>query len=125
MSGAFLSSSQLGRWAEELAHTYLCGQGLQCIERNYRCQQGEIDLIMQHEDILVFVEVRYRALPRYGDGLESISIHKQQRIVTTAEYYLSTHRPAQQYRCRFDVVAISGKLKNPQLRWISDAFRGE
>ncbi len=120
-----LSRSEYGQWAEELAHAYLCEQGLHTIERNYRCRQGEIDLIMQQQDIMVFIEVRYRRNQRYGGSLESIDYHKQRRILTTAIYYLHTHRWAQQHRCRFDVVLIQGNLATPKLRWITDAFRND
>ncbi len=112
-----------GQWAEELAHTYLCEQGLLPLERNFRCKRGEIDLIMFDHDILVFVEVRYRKSQSYGGSLESINARKQQRILTTATYYLHTHRWAHQHPCRFDVVLLSGTTDNPQLRWIADAFR--
>jgi putative endonuclease len=117
------SKQKGGKWAEDLAHAYLCGQGLQPIGRNYRCKAGEIDLIMLDQDILVFVEVRYRKSQRYGGSLESINTRKQQRILTTATHYLYTHRWAQQHPCRFDVVLMSGATNNPQMRWIADAFR--
>jgi len=117
------TTTSRGQWAEELAHTYLCEQGLQTIVRNYRCKAGEIDLIMLDQDILVFVEVRYRKDQRYGGSIESINTEKQQRIFTTATHYLHTHQWAQQHACRFDVVLISGTTTHPQMRWISDAFR--
>ena len=117
------TSREQGQWAEELAHNHLCEQGLQSIERNYRCKMGEIDLILLEHDIVVFVEVRYRRSQYYGGSLESIDIRKQQRIWNTATYYLQTHRWAQQHPCRFDVVLISGAVENPQLHWIVDAFR--
>ncbi len=118
-----ISSRGQGQWAEELAHNHLCGQGLQSIERNYRCKTGEIDLILLEQDIVVFVEVRYRRSQRYGGSLESIDIRKQQRILNTATYYLQTHQWAQQHPCRFDVVLISGAVEKPLVRWIADAFR--
>ncbi len=115
------TSFNRGQWAENFAHTYLCGQGLQTNERNYRCKVGEIDLIMLEQSILVFVEVRYRKNQRYGGSLESIDTRKQQRIFLTAEHYLQSHQCASQ--SRFDVVLISGATNNPTLRWIPDAFR--
>jgi len=115
------TSFSRGQWAENLAHAYLCEQGLQSIERNYRCKVGEIDLIMLEQAILVFAEVRYRKSQRYGGSLESIDARKQQRIFLTAEHYLQSHRWAAQ--SRFDVVLISGATHNPILRWIPDAFR--
>jgi putative endonuclease len=117
------STTERGQWAEELAHVYLCEQGLQLIKHNYRCKAGEIDLIMRDHDILVFIEVRYRKNQSYGGSLESINTRKQQRILITATHYLHTHSWAQQHPCRFDVVLISGATNNPQLRWIADAFR--
>jgi putative endonuclease len=125
MSRHYQVSSQSGQWAEDFAHAYLCQQGLQPIERNYRCRQGEIDLIMQQQTILVFIEVRYRQNSSYGGSLESIDYYKQQRILRTANHYLHTHSWAQQYPCRFDVVLIQGHLTTPQICWLTDAFRDE
>ena len=116
-------SYQYGQRAEDFAHAYLCQQGLQLVERNYRCRQGEIDLIMQQLAILIFVEVKYRRNSYYGGGLASIDYHKQQRILKTANHYLYTHSWAQQYLCRFDVVLIQGNLTTPQIDWLTDAFR--
>lgn len=123
MSRNYQLSSQHGQWAEDFAQTYLCQQGLQLIERNYRCRQGEIDLIMQQQAILVFIEVRYRRNSYYGGSLESINYPKQQRILRTANHYLYTHSWTQPYPCRFDVVLIQGNLTTPQLCWLTDAFR--
>lgn len=117
-----LNRSRCGQWAENLAHTFLCEQGLQSITRNYRCKMGEIDLIMQQQQVIVFVEVRYRRYQRYGGSLESIDFRKQQKILQTADFYLQTHQWAQQHPCRFDAVLISGLLENPQLDWIAGAF---
>ncbi|MCP4699976.1 MAG: YraN family protein [Gammaproteobacteria bacterium] len=112
-----------GQWAEELAHNYLRTRGLRLVTRNYRCKQGEIDLIMQDGKILVFVEVRYRATQGYGDALESIDRRKQRRILACAARYLQTCK--QGHVCRFDVVVIDGKTEhdNPDVLWITDAFR--
>jgi len=116
-----MQQSKLGHWAEELAHVYLCEQGLQPVKRNYRCKTGEIDLIMLEGAILVFVEVRYRKSQRYGGSIASVDIHKQQRILTVATHYLQNNKLEQQ--CRFDVVLIDGTVEKPQLNWIADAFR--
>ncbi|MDM8566619.1 YraN family protein [Candidatus Halobeggiatoa sp. HSG11] len=113
---------KLGQWAEELAHQYLCKQGLLPVERNYRCKTGEIDLIMLDGKILVFVEVRYRKNQRYGGSMASIDIRKQQKILTVATSYLQKYGDQQ---CRFDVVLVDGVVEKPQLNWIADAFRAE
>ncbi len=111
-----------GQWAEEFAHRYLCEQGLTPITRNYRCKAGEIDLIMQHQAHLVFVEVRYRQSRQYGGAGASIDSRKQQRIAQAAAHYLQTYRQAQQFACRFDVVLMEGKAEAPRLEWVRDAF---
>jgi putative endonuclease len=113
-----------GQWAENVACDYLCAQGLRPVARNYRCRHGEIDLVMQHQDILVFVEVRYRSYQKYGGSRESIVLRKRRRILATAQYYLQTHPAARDCRCRFDVVLMGGQQSAPSLQWIADAFRG-
>jgi putative endonuclease len=108
---------QRGAWGEERACQFLMQHGLQLITRNYHCRYGEIDLIMQHEETLVFVEVRYRRSTAYGSSAESINLRKQQRLILTGQHYLQTllHIPY----CRFDVIAINGA----QVEWIQNAFQ--
>ncbi len=118
-----VNRTDYGQWAENFACDYLCTQGLHVRQRNYRCYYGEIDLIMQYQDILVFVEVRYRGYQQYGGSRESVDRRKRQRLLATANHYLQTHPEARAYRCRFDVVLMSGQKNSPQLQWIADAFR--
>ncbi len=106
-------------YSEDLALKYLKRHGLKLLARNYRSRHGEIDLIMQDKDILVFVEVRYRKHDNYGSAAESVDRHKQSRIANTAESYLQAH--PWDGPCRFDIVAIQSKAK-PQ--WIVGAFDG-
>ena len=105
--------------SEDLALRYLKRRGLKLLRRNYYSRHGEIDLIMQDKDTLVFVEVRYRKHDDYGGAAESVDHHKQARIANTAERYLQAH--SWDGPCRFDIVAIEGKAK-PQ--WIVGAFDG-
>ena len=77
-----------GEGIEQLAENWLMQQGLEPIERNYGIKAGEIDLILQHEQVLVFVEVRYRADDKHGSGAESITYQKQRKLRKTAEHYL-------------------------------------
>lgn len=85
---------------------------------------GEIDLILTDKDQLVFVEVRYRKSSFYGSGAETVTWHKQQKLIRTALYYLQgTKKSLDEISCRFDVVEVSphpeGKL---DITWIKDAF---
>lgn len=106
-----------GKAAEDKAATYLAGQGLHLVARNWRCKGGEIDLIMREGATLVFVEVRARSGAGFGGAAASITGGKQARIVHAARLYLAAQGspPA----CRFDAVLFDGD----RLSWIRDAFQ--
>ena len=109
-----------GEGIEQLAEAWLIQQGLQPIERNYGIKAGEIDLIMQQNQVLVFVEVRYRADDEHGSGAESITYQKQRKLRKTAEHYLQKNFGNTPPDCRFDVISASG---NPvSFEWIQNAF---
>ncbi|MET0357351.1 MAG: YraN family protein [Cellvibrio sp.] len=108
-----------GAIAEERAETFLRQQGLVIHAKNYRCKLGEIDLIMQHADTLVFIEVRLRTHQAFANAAESVTVQKQQKIIKTAQYYLQQHHLTDKAHCRFDVVAFSD---NGTPEWIKDAF---
>lgn len=105
-----------GQAGEDQALAHLQQHGLALVERNFRCKGGEIDLIMQERDALVFVEVRKRAGTAYGGAAASVTARKRARLVMAAQVYLMRYRmpPA----CRFDVVAINGTT----VEWLKDAI---
>lgn len=107
-----------GKDAEDRACRYLQSRGLQLLQRNYRSKRGEIDLLMQDKDSLVFVEVRYRKDPRFGSAAESVGRRKQSRLIACAQHYILTHPSACQQPCRFDVVSFTGSA----IEWIPNAF---
>jgi putative endonuclease len=111
-----------GRQWEQVAESFLRSRGLRFLERNYRCRLGEIDLVMEHADQLVFVEVRYRRSSAHGDGAESIGSRKQRRISSAAASYLGRHPGYSTRVCRFDVVSIGGNPDQASIRWIRNAF---
>ncbi len=113
-------TQEKGRIGEEKALTYLIAQGLKLVNKNYTCRLGEIDLIMQDKDHLVFVEVRSRVSVNFGGGLASITYSKRQKIIKAASYYAMTHKNPSQLAMRFDVISIDGKVAN--ISWIKDAF---
>jgi len=100
-------------------------QGLHTVTRNYRCREGEIDLIMRENKLIIFVEVRYRRSQKYGGSLESIDFPKQQRILIAAQYFLQSLDNATDFTYRFDAVSIEGSVKNLEIQWLKDAFRPE
>ena len=99
--------------------------GLALIERNFRCKHGEIDLIMWDQDVLVFVEVRYRRHIHFGGAAASVDTNKQRRIARTAALYLQRQHHHRPY-CRFDVLSITGDRTHtaPHIDWIKQAFDG-
>jgi putative endonuclease len=114
-----------GHHAENLAYAYLVKKGLRLIKRNYHCRQGEIDLIMQEAQTIVFVEVRYRAQSDFGSSAESVDHHKQKKIILCAQYFLHNYPIYQQMACRFDVVALYPNVQDPaqwHTNWIPHAF---
>lgn len=113
-------TQEKGRVAEEKALDYLINQGLQLIRRNYTCRLGEVDLIMQDKDQLVFVEVRSRVSSQFGGGIASITYAKKQKIINSALCYMQAHQKQNTLAPRFDVVSIDGK--SASITWIKDAF---
>ena len=117
------AKQRTGQTAEDLACDYLQQQGLQLLERNYRCRQGEIDLIMRHDSYLVFIEVRYRRNTNICSGAESVDRRKQQKLIITATHYLQQHDRAAQLPSRFDVVSMSLDKNAATIDWIQNAFQ--
>ena len=106
-----------------MARRYLEHQGLEFQLANFLCKTGEIDLIMQAADTLVFVEVRYRHEQDHGSPLETVTYAKQRKLIRTASYFLQQQFGNRWPPCRFDVVGISGSLDHaPRIEWIQNAF---
>jgi putative endonuclease len=116
LSGLRTARQLTGQAGEDQALAYLARQGFQLVERNFHCRGGEIDLIMQKDGMLLFVEVRKRASGQFGGAAASVIPAKQARLKKAAQFYLQ--RYADPPPCRFDVIAIDGN----QLNWISNAI---
>lgn len=105
-----------GDAAEQRALAYLLRHGLRLQARNFRCKAGEIDLIMQDGETLVFVEVRQRSTMRYGGAAASVTLRKQMRVTRAAHWYLT--RYSMPPPCRFDVLAFEAD----RVCWLKNAF---
>ena len=117
-----MKAGSSGAWAEGAALKHLERRGLTLLTRNYRCKLGELDLVMDHDHTLVFVEVRLRNNVRYGDGRESITYAKQQKLTRAAGVFLMHHPSYRNHRCRFDVVSVTKRNYTAQCEWIQNAF---
>lgn len=109
-----------GDEVERLTEKFLKKKGLKLLERNYLIKGGEIDLVMQDGEFLVFIEVRYRKSQAHGSGAESVTTRKQQRLNRAARHYLQHHFGNHEPSCRFDVISAHGDPIT--LEWIKNAF---
>jgi putative endonuclease len=116
-----LNHKELGNWGEEIAAKYLLEQGYQIQEKNYRCKQGEIDLIALDGRVLVFIEVKTRRNSIYGLPQEAIDKRKINRLFMVAQNYLHINKLVNQ-NCRFDVVNILFKDKKYEVDVIKNAI---
>ena len=112
-----------GDAVEAAALGFLQAQGLRLLARNARARGGEIDLVMQDGDAVVFVEVRFRAGGGFGGGAASVDAGKRRKLIRAAQVFLLRHPP--DAPCRFDVVAACGDPDAPRLDWLRDAFRAD
>lgn len=111
-----------GAAAESAAARYLTSHGLSLLDSNVRYRDGELDLVMRDGDVLVFVEVRYRASNDYGGAAASVTPTKQRRLIRAATRYLAAHPALAVLPCRFDVIGAEGNPDAPQLTWLRAAF---
>lgn len=112
-------SQDKGRDYEELAKQFLMTKGLKILESNFYSRFGEIDLVALDQDMLVFIEVRFRKSNYFGGAVSSITYAKQKKLVKTAQLYLASHRNYDKMPCRFDVISINA---NTEIDWIKSAF---
>lgn len=113
-----MNNREKGAQKEEQVCAYLLSKGVKIKERNFRCRQGEIDIIGYDGGCLVFFEVKYRGSRSAGSAAEAVGYTKQRKICRTADYYRMIHRCGEDVPIRFDVVAIDGE----SLQWIKNAF---
>ena len=113
-----MNKREVGSRYEEVAAAYLADMGYTVLEKNYRCKQGEIDIIASLQGYLIFIEVKYRKNLKSGSPLEAVGPSKQNRIRQAARYYLYSHGYGEDQPCRFDVIGILGS----QIILIQNAF---
>lgn len=115
--------SQFGRMAENLALHYLQKRNLSLLERNFRSRFGEIDLIMQQNNTIIFVEVRARKSAAFLHPAESIDYKKRDRIRKTSQVYMHKTAAWNRFDMRFDVIALTGRTETGmKIDWIKAAF---
>ena len=115
----------LGELGEEAAFEFLRKKRYRILERNYKTPLGEIDIIAQDKDCLVFIEVKSLSNTSYILPQEMVNKRKQEQIIRVALSYLKA-KGLRNADCRFDCVAVVFSLgKEPEIELIKDAFQSD
>ena len=113
-----------GAWGEKAARLYLEKRGWHTAATNFRTRFGEIDIIAENAQYVIFAEVKTRKNARYGPACEAVTPAKQARIRTAASLWLAEHET--QLQPRFDVIEIYGDADTPRrqrrINQIENAF---
>lgn len=115
----------VGAWGEYLAAEYLKKKKYHLVAAGFRCRYGEIDLIVSNRKYLVFVEVKLRKSSSFAQAMEYVDSFKQNRLRTTAAFYLDQY--PSDLQPRFDVIEIYApdgmETRNPEIHHMEDAFQ--
>ncbi len=100
----------LGKNGEDIATQYLIKKGYRLLTRNFRCRQGEIDIISLDKREIVFIEVKTRQNTNYGNPVDAVDKRKQKHIINASKYYIYSNK-LEKRDIRFDVIEIYKKDK--------------
>lgn len=112
---------EIGQNGENLAEDYLKNEGYKIIKRNFRCKQGEIDIIAMDKNELVFIEVKTRSTAKYGNPAEAVNTIKQKHLKSAAEFYVHIHNLYKRF-IRFDVIEIYYNKSGYKINHIKQAM---
>ncbi|MBW1901684.1 MAG: YraN family protein [Deltaproteobacteria bacterium] len=112
---------ELGQFGEELAYKKIKSLGYKKIIRNYKCPLGEVDLIANDGDTLVFVETKTRKGKSVGYAKEAVTARKRRQLSKVALFYMKSNNCCET-KARFDVIAVSLKGGTPLIEVIKNAF---
>jgi len=116
------TKKQLGKWGEEKAVQFLEGNGYKILSQNVRTRLGEIDILAEDSETVVFIEVKTRASDRFGRGEESVSLLKQRRLIKLA-FQIMKRRNLTNRDFRFDVLSLDrDRGKEWRVKLIKNAF---
>jgi putative endonuclease len=119
------STLKKGSKGEECAVNLLKEHGFSIVARGFRSRFGEIDIVAQRLDLLLFVEVKTRSSETFGPGALAVDPIKQKKLIRTALYYLAT-RGSGKERIRFDVIEVEMAGNQPRVKnWYKGAFSVE
>lgn len=114
-----MKTSELGKWGEDLASEHLTAQGYAIVQRNWRVDHYETDIVAMKDGRIVFVEVKTRA-DMTGDPLDAIGRKKILNLVRSANAYVQMHDLP--HEIQFDVITVCGSPDRYKLEHLPDAF---
>ena len=113
----------LGAAGEDAVARWYARGGYQVIDRNWRCREGELDLVVARAPVLVFCEVKTRRSTAFGSPAEAVTITKQRRLRTLATRWLAAHPDTRAGSLRFDVASVlAARDVEPVIDVIEGAF---
>ena len=117
------TTTELGRRGERIAAAYLTRAGARVLDRNWRCREGELDIVAREGSALVFCEVKTRRGIGFGHPVEAVTLSKQHRLRLLAQRWLAAHEEHAP-DLRFDVVGVLLRPSRPPLvRHLRSAFQ--
>ena len=108
-----------GTKGEDMVCRFLMKEGYQVLKRNYQCRFGEIDIIAENKEYLIFVEVKTRKNKAFGAPEDAVGYYKKKNIFFATKIFLK-HHGIENKRIRFDVISII--LKPFSIKHIENAF---
>lgn len=111
----------IGKEGEEITSQYLLENNYKIIERNFRCKQGEIDIVVKDKEELVFIEVKTRTNKQYGNPIDAVTNLKKKHIIKAIEYYLYVHK-LENIFVRIDVIEVYKKDNKYYINHIKNAI---
>lgn len=102
-----MNTRVVGGIYEEQCANYLKKHGFQIVTQNYKCKIGEIDIIAVKNNILRFIEVKYRKNESFGFPIEAVNKRKQNKMMKAASWFLNENKQYENMQCSFDVISIT------------------
>ncbi|MCE7058037.1 YraN family protein [Algoriphagus sp. AGSA1] len=113
--------NETGKRAEQMAADFLIAKGYELVEMNYRHRHAEIDLILKHKGLLIFVEVKFRSGTGFGFAEEFVDATKRRLIIKAADHYI--YEIDWHNDIRFDIIGVyRDRFGNINFRHFEDAF---
>ncbi len=117
-----MNKRRKGEIIESLVCDFIAQQGAVIVEKNYRCRQGEVDIIARDDRYLCFIEVKFRYDTRFGQPQEAVTPTKQKHICNVSKFYLYSKYKSLDVPVRYDVIAVSPQDDIYICNWIKNAF---